>query len=137
MLRRELQRLARTRIKEARRLIAAAEYSGAYYLCGLAVECALKASIAKQTQRHEFPDKRRAQEAWDHDLVRLAKVAGLTQAIEHEVQLKTPFGRNWTLVKDWEIESRYNFWTRDDAKNLYRAIMTRTGGVLRWLQQHW
>jgi len=34
-------------------------FDGAYYLAGYAVECALKACIAKGTQRFEFPDKRK------------------------------------------------------------------------------
>jgi len=34
-------------------------FDGAYYLAGYAVECAIKACIAKGTRRYEFPDKRK------------------------------------------------------------------------------
>jgi len=44
---------------------------GAYYLAGYAVECALKACIAKKTQRHEFPDKRRVDASHTHNLIQL------------------------------------------------------------------
>ena len=54
MNRTDLQKLSNARIREARILFAAGEYSGAYYLAGYAVECALKACIAKSVKRHDF-----------------------------------------------------------------------------------
>jgi HEPN domain-containing protein len=57
--RKDLQFLARARLTEARALLDAGHPDGAYYLAGYAVECALKACIAKATQRHEFPDKKK------------------------------------------------------------------------------
>ena len=59
MLRTDLQRLSRLRARDARTLFAAGQYDGVYYLGGFAVECALKACIARKTQRHEFPDRNR------------------------------------------------------------------------------
>ena len=46
MNRADFQRLADVRIDEAGVLLAAGRWSGAYYLAGYAVECALKACIA-------------------------------------------------------------------------------------------
>jgi HEPN domain-containing protein len=57
--RRDLRELALLRLKEAQVLFANGCWSGAYYLAGYAVECALKACIAKGTERHEFPDLKR------------------------------------------------------------------------------
>jgi HEPN domain-containing protein len=57
MNRNDLRRLARIRLKEARMLLEADCSDGSYYLCGYAIECALKACIARNTQRHDFPDK--------------------------------------------------------------------------------
>ena len=59
----DFQRLAKIRIKEAGVLLEKRCYEGAYYLVGYAVECALKACIAKQTQRFEFPEKSRVLES--------------------------------------------------------------------------
>lgn len=53
--RRDLHVLSRIRLKEAKALLDAGLYDGAYYLAGYAVECGLKACIAKKTKRHEFP----------------------------------------------------------------------------------
>jgi hypothetical protein len=46
---------------------------GAYYLAGYAVECALKACIAKETKRYEFPDKKRVDSSYSHNLDLLVK----------------------------------------------------------------
>jgi hypothetical protein len=43
----EPQRLAKERISDAKVLLGARHWVGAYYLAGYAVECALKACIAK------------------------------------------------------------------------------------------
>ena len=64
----DLQALSETRIREAKSLLAAEFMDGAYYLAGYSVECALKACIAKQTQEHDFPDKKLVNESHTHNL---------------------------------------------------------------------
>lgn len=59
MDRKDLQELSKVRLKEATALLKLGLFDGAYYLAGYAVECALKACIAKGTQRGEFPDRKR------------------------------------------------------------------------------
>lgn len=137
MQRKDLQELARIRIREARTLLRAGEYAGAYYLAGLAGECAIKACVAKQTKKHEFPDKARANDAFDHDPVKLAKLAGIYADILRDARLHVSFAKNWTIVKDWKIDSRYDSRARPDAETLYRAIVTKSHGVLPWLRQRW
>jgi HEPN domain-containing protein len=44
----DLQRLSRLRIRDAKILLKNGAHESAYYLAGYAVECALKACIAKQ-----------------------------------------------------------------------------------------
>jgi hypothetical protein len=68
MNRTDLQKLSRMRVKEAKALLDAGQSCGAYYLTGYAVECALKACIAKQVRRNDFPDKRTVTESYTHDL---------------------------------------------------------------------
>lgn len=56
---------------------------GAYYLAGYAVECALKACIAKETKRHEFPPKRQyVHDVYTHDLNSLLRLTGLDKQLE-------------------------------------------------------
>jgi HEPN domain-containing protein len=72
--RKDLQFLARTRLAEAKTLLGAGLPDGAYYLAGYAVECGLKACIARGTQRHEFPDKKSVDASHTHNLRDLIKV---------------------------------------------------------------
>ena len=55
MNRNDFQKISRLRVKEAKALLDNGYPAGAYYLMGYAVECALKACIAKQTKRYDFP----------------------------------------------------------------------------------
>src|SRR5439155_18484686 len=57
MNRADFHKLTEIRMREAKVLLARKCYEGAYYLAGYAVECALKACIAKRTQAHDFPPK--------------------------------------------------------------------------------
>jgi hypothetical protein len=63
-------------------------WDGAYYLAGFAVECALKACIAKQTLRHEFPDKKRAVESSSDELLPLVRLAGVLASFDLEQGLR-------------------------------------------------
>ncbi len=95
MNRADLQKLSNIRIREAKILFSAGEYSGAYYLAGYAVECALKACIAKSVQRYDFPDKSLAQKSFVHDLGDLLRLADPTRSLRPilgQIQGWTPVG---------------------------------------------
>jgi HEPN domain-containing protein len=82
MTRLEFQRLTRLRLRDARVLLTAGNNEGAYYLIGLGVECALKAAIARKTNRHEFPPKPTIVSGmYVHDLNKLLVAAGLETAL--------------------------------------------------------
>lgn len=55
--RRELQKLACLRLKEAEALYAAGCYDGCAYLCGYVVELALKAAVCATLGIDEYPEK--------------------------------------------------------------------------------
>ena len=63
-----LEQLADLRLAEAVALLGLMPPmpDAAYYLAGYAVECALKACIAKLTDRHDFPDKNFAAKCFTH-----------------------------------------------------------------------
>jgi HEPN domain-containing protein len=86
MNRAALQRMSKTRVREASTLLRAGLYLGSYYLIGYAVECALKAYVAKQVRRYDFPDKKLANEAFTHDLEKLVRVAGLIPILERDMR---------------------------------------------------
>jgi HEPN domain-containing protein len=137
MNRTELQAVAAMRIDEAKTLLDAGHFSGAYYLVGYSVECALKACVARQVRRGDFPDKRLANEAFTHDLEKLVAVAGLKQGLETDRRANPSLEVNWAIVKDWTVETRYEVSISSaQARDLYSACVGRNG-VLPWVKKRW
>lgn len=137
LFRSDLQALARERLTESKLLLDAKRYSGAYYLCGYAVELGLKSAIARQQRRNEFPNKKVAEESHSHDLVRLVRASGLEPALRREELRDRSFSAYWAVVKDWTVVSRYQRQTRATARDIYEAVSDPTNGVWPWLTRHW
>ncbi|MEE9391145.1 MAG: DNA-binding protein [Planctomycetota bacterium] len=138
MNRETLKKLSSLRIKESRCLQTAGMNAGAYYLCGYAIECALKARIAKNTRRHDFPDKDLAHQAYTHSLEKLIGLAGLREEFEKDMKTQPQLQLNWMVVKDWSERSRYDSQiTRALAKDMYSASVSRKHGVLTWVKKSW
>jgi HEPN domain-containing protein len=135
--RKGLQELSKVRLKEASALLKLGLFDGAYYLAGYAVECALKACIAKGTRRGEFPDKSRVDSSYSHDLLKLIKVAGLDEA-RLELAGKDPdFRTNWDVVQLWSEQSRYQRHRPESAQTLLGAVGDRRHGVITWIKLQW
>lgn len=124
-------------MQEAKELVNAGHFSGAYYLGGYALECALKACIAKSTALYDFPDKQRAFEAYDHSPERLCKAAGLSKQIEIDAKANRTFATYWEVCKAWSEASRYETHSSERAQDLLRALQDTTDGVLPWIRRHW
>jgi hypothetical protein len=112
-------------------------YDGTYYLAGYAVECALKACIAKYTRRHEFPDKKKVDLSHSHDLLQLVRVAGLEDEHRMRVSGDPDFETNWDVVKRWSEQSRYRRHLPESAHELLVAASDKRHGVMRWIKLHW
>ena len=138
MNRADFHKLAEIRIKEAKLLLDRKCFEGAYYLAGYAVECALKACIAKRTQAHDFPPKPEVVgQYYKHKIESLAKLAGLEAELNKRLSV-VQFSSNWALVTKWSEQVRYE--THIDSKtarDLYRAITNSRNGVLVWLKKFW
>ncbi len=134
--RRDFKALADLRADEARILLARGKLQGAYYLAGYAVECALKACVAKKTKRFQFPPKMDyVRELYSHKLNTLVSVAGLDADLKREMDANPAFKTNWGTVKDWTEESRYKA-SGLNGKDMYNAV-TGKDGVLPWIRQRW
>ncbi len=132
-----LRELAVTRIEETEVLLRNEKWSGAYYLSGYCIECALKACIAKQTERYDFPDKKEVLDSYTHDLNKLLKTSRLRDELKKARVQNAKLDVNWKLVRSWSEESRYNTFTKEEAKALYNAISDKNNGVLRWISRYW
>jgi HEPN domain-containing protein len=136
VMRRDFQRLADIRTEEARVLVRSRKQQGAYYLAGYAVECALKACIAKQTKRHEFPPNRSyIGKIYTHDLNELLQQADLDRQLAIDVRVNALLANNWNIVKTWSEDARYKI-TGLKGRDMYTAL-TGPNGVLTWLKKHW
>jgi HEPN domain-containing protein len=134
----DFQQLADIRIDEAKTLLDAGKYDGAYYLAGYAVECALKACIAKLTNQHDFPpDRRSVERCYTHDIDMLVDAARLTDERKNAISVDRALEQNWLKVKDWSESSRYMRIDGAAAQALFEAIIEPVHGVLPWLKQRW
>jgi hypothetical protein len=137
MLRADLQSLSKTRLKEAHSLLRNGHFSGAYYLAGYAAECALKACIAKNIMRYQYPDKKHASDCYTHNLADLLKLAALNASFTAQGQANQTFLVNWGIIKDWNESCRYIHKTEQEAKDMYAALTSRKHGFITWVKRHW
>lgn len=125
--------LAEVRLKEARTLLAAGAFDGAYYLAGYVVECALKAVIVKDIQAGVLPDKKYINDVYTHDLEDLLKLAGLADDLK---KASDEIKVSWSVVNQWSEKRRYQTGVdQESAEALLNATDDANHGVLAWLKQ--
>lgn len=102
----ELDRIAQARLEDAQALLAAARYDGAVYLCGYAVEVALKARICRTLSWTDFPSTTGEFQPYrsfqTHELDVLLRLSG------QEPRVKQQHFNFWNTVAVWRAESRYS-----------------------------
>ena len=133
-----LRTLAGSRLEEARVLLENRLWTGAYYMTGLAVECALKSCLASAVKEHDFPDKQFVNQMYDHKLERLFPLNGeLWQAFKTDMELNEKLRLNWSTVKDWDDGKRYDIVEEKSAVQLYEASAEAGNGVMEWIRGRW
>ena len=108
-------------------------------MAGYSIECALKACIAKGTQRYEFPDKKRVDSSHSHNLLELLRIAGLEHALVQAETDDPQFRNKWDTVRLWSEQSLYKRNSAKSAKELLAAIDEKGNGVfnrLVFLREH-
>jgi len=137
MNRADLQNLAEERLTDSELLLTHARYGAAYYLAGYAVECALKACIARLTKEEDFYDKLRARKIFTHDLEELVVHAHLEDVFAQTCKKNAQFAINWARVNSWTEESRYDVRTKQEAEVLIIAVRDPIHGVMQCIRQYW
>ena len=138
MHRNDLIALSRLRSREARILLEAGEFPGAYHLAGYAVECALKACIAPRFRRHDIPDRRLVNDVYTHDMEKLLDLAELRSTFLRDAAARPRLRASWNTVKDWTEASRYDIdITEQETRELYVACTARWDGILGWVRRQW
>jgi hypothetical protein len=137
MNRLDFQSFAELRLQESRALLAAGFPDGAYYLAGYAMECALKACIAKRTREHDFPE-RDSGRYYTHKFETLLTQAKLKDELDDAARANPLMQPNRIIVGNWSEESRYETGkTVQEATDLLNAIEDPKGGLLPWVRQRW
>jgi len=109
MDRAQLQQLAELRVQDAEALLTVSRWDAAYYLLGYAIECALKACVAKQFRLHEVPDKELVNSFYTHSFDRLLAISGVKSNLE----------------------------IRRKVDTRYEAVTNSATGILPWLKTQW
>jgi HEPN domain-containing protein len=131
--RKDFQRLAEIRAKEAHALMRSRNQQGAYYLAGFAVECAIKASIARKTKRYDFPvDPGASKDIYSHDLTKLLKIAELDSQLDKDIRTNPDLATSWGLIKTWRVECRYET-SGLNGKDMVNSL----NGVMEWIKHYW
>jgi HEPN domain-containing protein len=101
----DLENIANARIKDAEVLLNARRYDGSIYLCGYAIEIALKARICKTLGWSGYPSTKREFENYQsfrtHNLDVLLSLSGIEQKIKVELFAE------WSAMAAWDPEIRY------------------------------
>ena len=126
------RQLAEQRLAEAELLLANGFWSGAYYLAGYALECALKARIASSFRENEIPELRRVQRIYSHDLSALLDISGLEDELEAAIKADVELRKYWTIATEWSEQARYQIWTQELASAMLEAVSGEQG-LVRWL----
>lgn len=63
---------------------------------------------------------------------------GQKQRLKEKEKEDDEFKLNWTVAKDWSVESRYEYQIdQRKAKDLYQAVTDENSGILTWLKKFW
>jgi HEPN domain-containing protein len=122
---RKMRMTARARLNDAIALLKAGRYDGAVYVCGYAVEIALKARICKHLKWPGYPESRKEFESFQgfktHDFDTLLALTGI------ELTVRSKHLEEWSTVTEWEPEMRYReagTTTQQDAESRLDAART-------------
>ncbi len=102
----DLESISAARLADVKALLSAGRFNGAVYLCGYAVEVALKARICRTLNWTGFPSSnaefQNLTSFRTHDLDVLLRLSGL------EASIRQRHFSDWNRLASWKVETRYN-----------------------------
>jgi HEPN domain len=125
-----MRRIAQARLHDARALRDRQRYDGAVYLCGYAIEVALKARICQTLRWTGFPATNREfegkQSLRTHDLSLLLELSGV------EALIRTRYLPHWSAVATWTPDLRYHV-VGSATRNRAEQMIAAAGVLVRVL----
>lgn len=126
----ELRRIADAKLADAIDLYRLGRYDSSIYLCGYAVELALKAEICDALSWDGYPantkDFQGLQSFRTHHLDTLLHLSGLENRVKHD------FSTDWELVTEWDPEWRYlpaGSISDEECLEMLEAVTTLLGAI--------
>jgi hypothetical protein len=128
--RKDIKAIAKARLKDAQVLLRGNRFDGAIYLCGYAIELALKARICQTLKWGGYPASNAEISDYrsfkTHDLDVLLHLSGI------EDKVKATLLAEWSAIAQWSPESRYSLIgkaTRSDACLMVTSTKVLLGKV--------
>ena len=126
----ELRSISAARLEDAQALFDAGRYDAASYLCGYALELALKARICETLHWLDFPETGKDFESYrsfkTHNLNVLLHLSG----VENEIFAE--FERDWQTLKTWNSERWYDRPGQNEHASA-ETVLSSTREILRAL----
>jgi hypothetical protein len=126
----DLDQVATARLEDAKALLVAGRPDGAIYLCGYAIEIALKARICRQLNWPAFPSTRTEfaplKSFQTHNLDTLLQLSG------QEAKIKQALFPDWNVVSTWNPEFRYDVVgkaTPQSASSMIDSVVALMGAL--------
>ena len=139
-----LRQMAEERIKDAQALIDGKRWEFAYYAAGYAVECAIKPCLLSRMIYTGWvfdEEVKKVDDCRTHEFLKLIQIAGLREELNNALKASAAAGgefvTNWDTVNLWNVTSRYEPKSEDDANKLLAAIIDDPHGVLKWIRSYW
>lgn len=113
----DLEQVAKARLEDSLVLTGYGRYDGSVYLCGYALEIALKVRICKLHGRSDFPETKAEftnLEKWKtHNLKELLKLSGLETVIKTDPKYSSRYSH---VLYNWGVDYRYKKLSADEVK---------------------
>ncbi|RZK22345.1 MAG: hypothetical protein EOO56_08865 [Hymenobacter sp.] len=142
----DLQKLADSRLQEAKVLLANHLPDGAVYLAGYALELAFKARICKLLDS-DYPSLGEEFRSFrTHKYLTLLKLAGLENQLLQKQTQDPAFKTSWSILlgaspeDGWSENWRYRklgSTSTSDAQSFIKALEDTQSGILTWLKTLW
>lgn len=126
----DMKRTARSHLADARVLRRGGRYDGAVYLCGYAVEIALKARICRTLRWAEYPATQVDGGSFKtHVFPQLLWLTGIRDRVQTVGGRPNP---DWSIVQSWDPVMRYGIGRPETAASAAEMIAA-TSAILRIL----
>jgi hypothetical protein len=84
-----------------------------------------------------LPDPAFIRDVYQHNLERLVIVADLSVDLDRARRGSSRFNANWTIVRKWNVDSRYEVIDRQRSVTMIKAVSDSSAGVLSWVRKYW